>query len=113
LKDEIEVDNMSGKRSVKSGLPAGSLIHIGEKKVDKVKIKLIDYGKDTFAEMDIEEVAQCFPFKDDKTVTWINIDGLQDIDVLQELGKCFGFHPLVMEDILNTEQRPKVEEFTG
>ncbi|HEX7560740.1 MAG TPA: magnesium/cobalt transporter CorA [Candidatus Humimicrobiaceae bacterium] len=105
------MDNMPGKRSIKSGLPAGSLIHIGEKKVEKVKIKLIDYSKDKYDELDIEEVSQCFPYKDDTSVTWINIDGLQDIKVLEELGRCFGFHPLVMEDILNTEQRPKVEEF--
>src|SRR5665647_928606 len=105
------MDNMPGKRSVKSGLPAGSLIHIGEKKMEKVKIRLIDYSKDKYDELDIEEVSQCFPYKDDTSVTWINIDGLQDIKVLKELGGCFGFHPLIMEDILNTEQRPKVEEF--
>ena len=105
------MDDTSGKRSMKSGLPAGSLIHIGEKKVEKIKIKLIDFGKGEYIEQEIEEVSQCFPFKDDTTITWINIDGLHDIKVLEELGGCFGFHPLVMEDILNTEQRPKVEEF--
>jgi magnesium transporter len=105
------MDVISGKRSKKTGLPAGSMILIGEKKVNKTRIKLIDYGKAEYIEKDIEEVSQCFPYKDDQTVTWIIIDGLQDIKVLEELGKCFGFHPLIMEDILNTEQRPKVEEF--
>ena len=85
------MDNIPGKRSIKSGLPAGSLIHIGEKKVEKVRIKLIDYGKDEYVEQDIEDVSQCFPYKDDTTVTWINIDGLHDIKVLEELGRLLRF----------------------
>ncbi|MBM3709081.1 MAG: magnesium/cobalt transporter CorA [Actinobacteria bacterium] len=103
---------ISKKRSSKAGMPAGSLIHIGERKVDKIKIKLINYGEHDYIEQDIENIAQCFEFKDDKTITWINIDGIHDTDMLSKLGDCFGFHPLILEDILNTEQRPKVEDFT-
>jgi len=102
----------SKQRSSKSGMPAGSLVHIGEKKVDKVEIKLIDYGAQEFIEQDIENIEQCFEFKDDQTITWINIDGIHETDILGKLGNCFGFHPLILEDILNTEQRPKVEDFT-
>jgi magnesium transporter len=101
--------DITGKRSKKSGLPAGTLIHIGEKKLRETKIKLIDYSKKDFIEKDLDNISQCFPYKDDQYITWINIDGLHDINVLEELGNCFGFHPLIMEDILNTEQRPKTE----
>jgi len=101
--------DITNKRSKKSGLPAGTLIHIGEKKLRETKIKLIDYSKKDFIEKNLENISQCFPYKDDQSITWINIDGLHDINVLEELGKCFGFHPLIMEDILNTEQRPKTE----
>jgi magnesium transporter len=100
------------KRSSKAGKPAGSLIHIGEKKVDKIKIKLIDYNSDKYIEHDFENIEQCFEFKDDKTVSWINIDGIHETEILSKLGDCFGFHPLILEDILNTEQRPKIEDFT-
>jgi len=101
----------SKKRSSKAGIPAGSLIHIGEKKVDKIKIKLIDYGSDKYIEQDFENIEQCFEFKDNETISWINIDGIHDTEILSKLGDCFEFHPLVLEDILNTEQRPKVEDF--
>ncbi|MBM3713636.1 MAG: magnesium and cobalt transport protein CorA, partial [Actinobacteria bacterium] len=103
---------VSKKRSSKAGMPAGSLIHIGEKKVDKIKIKLINYSEHDFIEQDIKDIEQCFEYKDEKTVTWINIDGIHDIEILSKLGDCFGFHPLILEDILNTEQRPKIEDFT-
>jgi len=107
------MNTLSKQRSQKSGLPAGSLIHIGEKKVDKTKIKLIDYGTEEYIEqeIDVKNVEQCFGFKDDNTITWINIDGIHDTSILSKLGDCFGFHPLILEDILNTEQRPKVEDF--
>lgn len=50
------------------------------------------------------------PLKMTRPSTWINIDGISDTDILKELGKCFGFHPLILEDILNTEQRPDPEQ---
>ncbi|MHB1253851.1 MAG: magnesium/cobalt transporter CorA [Candidatus Humimicrobiaceae bacterium] len=105
------MNSSSSQRSSKSGMPAGSLIHIGEKKVEKVKIKLIDYGITEYTEQDIENIEQCFPYKDDHTITWINIDGIHETDIMEKLGDCFGFHPLILEDILNTQQRPKIEDF--
>jgi len=104
------MNSSSSQRSSKSGLPAGSLIHIGEKKVGKIKIRLIDYGASEYAEQDIENIEQCFPYKDDQTITWINIDGIHDPAIMEKLGGCFGFHPLILEDILNTQQRPKIED---
>src|SRR5680860_350006 len=101
----------SRKRSSKSGMPPGSLIHIGEKKVEKVRIKLIDFSTTEYAEQDIENIEQCFSYKDNHTITWINIDGIHDTEILEKLGSCFGFHPLILEDILNTQQRPKIEDF--
>ena len=103
--------DISVKRSKKSGLPAGSLIHIGEKKAHKTRIKVIDYGEKEYVEQEVENAQQCFTFKDDRTITWVNIDGISNTDILKELGSCFGFHPLTLEDILNTEQRPKIENF--
>jgi len=105
------MNSSSSQRSSKSGLPAGSLIHIGEKKVEKIKIRLIDYGPEEYEEQDIDNIEQCFPYKDDHTITWINIDGIHDTMILEKLGDCFGFHPLILEDILNTQQRPKIEDF--
>jgi magnesium transporter len=97
--------------SKKKGLPPGSLIHVGEKKTEKVRIGLIDYDEARMEERELAEVRECFPYKDTATVTWVNVDGLHEVDMIQKLGDRFGLHPLVLEDIVNTGQRPKVEDF--
>ena len=102
---------ISKRSSRKHGLPPGSLVHVGEKKTDKTRITVMDYDISKFEEKEIQNIEDCFVFKDTSTVTWINIDGLHDIDVIEKLGKCFDIHPLVLEDILNTNQRPKLEDF--
>ncbi len=99
------------KRSIKTGLPPGSLIHIGEKKAESVRIRILDYDENQFEEKEAKSIEECFPFKDKPTTTWINIDGLHQVDIIEKIGKKFDFHPLLLEDILNTEQRPKTEDF--
>jgi len=99
------------KRSRKAGLPPGTLVHIGEQKAEEVRIIIIDYDEAHFQEKEIKTVEECFLFKDKPTVTWINVDGIHEVEVLELLGECFGLHPLVLEDILNTDQRPKLEDF--
>ncbi len=99
------------KTSKTAGLPPGTLIHIGEKRIEKVKITIIDYDDIQFQEKKCDDVSECFPFKDKPTVTWINIDGIHKVDIIENIGKAFDLHPLLLEDILNTEQRPKIEDF--
>jgi magnesium transporter len=99
------------KRSEKTGLPPGTLIHIGEKRAGMPKVTVIDYDEVHFQEKEIKRIEECFLFKDSPTVTWINIDGLHQVEILEKLGECYGFHPLVLEDILNTDQRPKMEDY--
>jgi magnesium transporter len=99
------------KRSKKAGLPPGSLVHIGEKKVEEVKITIIDYDETHYQEKEAKTIEECFTFKDKPTVTWINVEGIHQVEILEKLGECYGFHPLILEDILNTDQRPKTEDF--
>ena len=99
------------KRSKTIGQPPGSLIHIGEKKTGRARITIIDYDETRFEEKEVKAVKECFPFKDKSTVTWINIDGLHQVEIIEKIGKHFNLHPLVLEDILNTGQRPKIEDF--
>ncbi len=101
---------LTKKRSKKAGLPPGSLIHIGEKRTEKVKITVIDYDEAHFQEKEMEAVEECFIFKEKPTVTWINVDGVHKVEILEKLGSCYDIHPLILEDILNTDQRPKVED---
>ena len=106
---------LTKKRSKKAGLPPGTLIHIGEKKTEKVKITIIEYDEMHFREQEAKTIEECFPLKDKNrpTVACINIDGIHQSEILGKLGEGFGLHPLSVEDILNTDQRPKIEEFEG
>ena len=99
------------KRSKKAGLPPGTLVHIGEKKSETPKITIMDYDESSFQEKEIKTIEECLLFKDKPTVTWINVDGLHQVEILEKIGECYGFHPLVLEDILNTDQRPKMEDY--
>lgn len=94
-----------------AGLTPGTLVHIGEKRTEKVRISIIDYDETQLEEKEAKTVEECFPYKDKPTVTWINVDGIHDMDVVEKIGKHFGLHPLILEDIVNTEQRPKLEDF--
>jgi magnesium transporter len=75
-----------------------------------VRITVIDYDATHFQEKIVENITECFPFRDTETVTWINVDGLGNPKLIGELGKCFTIHPLILEDIFNTGQRPKMED---
>ena len=99
------------RASKKIGLAPGSLVHVGEKKTEEVQITLIDYDETHFQEQALEAIEESFPFKEEPTVTWINIDGLHEVSVIESLGKHFGLHPLILEDIVHTGQRPKMEDF--
>ena len=99
------------KISKKAGLAPGTLVHIGEYKHEKVKITLIDYDATQLKEKELKEIEESFYLKDKTSVTWINIDGIHQVDVIEKIGNNFGIHSLVLEDILNTGQRPKAEDF--
>ena len=89
----------------------GSLVHVGEERTEKPKITIIDYDKDNYQERVVNNIEECFPFKNYPTISWINIDGIHQVDIIEKLGKHFGLHPLVMEDIVHTSQRPKMEDY--
>ncbi|MHC4460762.1 MAG: magnesium/cobalt transporter CorA [Planctomycetota bacterium] len=99
------------KRSSKAGLPPGTLVYVGEKKAESVRITYIDYDEQRFEEKQAPSIEECLKLKDTPTVTWINIDGIHDIELIEKLGKGFELHPLILEDILSTGQRPKFEDY--
>jgi magnesium transporter len=103
--------NLFKKTLKKVGLPPGTLIQVEEKKAEKVKIYVIDYDETQFQEKEAEAVEECFPFKDKPSVTWINIDGVHQVEVMEKIGAHFGIHSLILEDIMHTVQRPKMEDF--
>ena len=102
---------MMKTRAAKSGLPPGSLVHIGEKKSEAIQISLISYDEAGFEEKTISADELDLILPERSTVYWISVEGIHDVAIIEKVGKHFGIHPLVLEDILNTEQRPKIENY--
>lgn len=98
------------KSSKKPGTSPGTLVHVGKKKIKKAKISFFDYNDNKLQEKTAKKVEDVFDLKNNSNVSWINIDGLHDTEVINKIGQHFGIHPLVLEDILNTNQRPKLED---
>ncbi|MFC1551996.1 magnesium/cobalt transporter CorA [Candidatus Latescibacterota bacterium] len=101
------------KISSKTGQAPGTLMHVGERKTEPARITmtLIDYDESNMEEIDISEIEECLPFKDKQSVSWINVYGVHDPQIIENVGKTFDIHPLTLEDILNTGHRPKTEDF--
>jgi magnesium transporter len=76
-----------------------------------VHVTVIDYGPDHLEEKVIQRAEELLPYRDSKTVTWINIEGLHDLPLIEALGRDFDIHPLTLEDVLNCGQRPKIEDY--
>lgn len=89
----------------------GTERYVGVKRKTPVKLHILDYNELDFTEKDISTVKESLPFKESPTVTWLNISGVHDEKIINEIGDEFKIHPLVLEDIANTTQRPKIEEY--
>jgi magnesium transporter len=96
--------------SKKIGVNPGTVVYVGDEQTADVHIDVIDYSETELAEKRVDSVEECYPYKDSKTITWINIDGIHHPETIEKIGAHFGIHPLVLEDIANTGQRPKMED---
>ncbi len=99
------------KVSKTMGMRPGAMVYVGEKRAAGPAITLVDYDEESITEKDVASIEECLPFRDSPTVTWVNIDGVHETEVIEKAGGIFGMHPLVLEDIVNTGQRPKLEDF--
>ena len=97
------------KGSKKAGMKPGSIVYIGREREEPVNIDIIDYNESDFREIKTHKTEDCFPFKDSPTLTWINVDGIHDAKIVEGMGSHFDMHPLILEDIVNSGQRPKME----
>ena len=76
---------------------------------EEIKVTIFDYSPEIFNEVHLSQVTETFPFKESKNVSWINVDGIRKADV-EAIAKHFGFHFLIVEDIMSVSQRPKMDE---
>ena len=97
--------------SKKSGMSPGTLVHIGDKKLDEIQMSYFDFDPEACEEKPVASIEEVTPLKSRSTISWINVNGVHDSEVIQQIGEHFNIHPLTLEDVMNTGQRPKVEEF--
>jgi magnesium transporter len=97
--------------SKKPGLSPGTLTCVGDKKHEKVKINIIDYDARNFEEREVASLEDRLFYREKDTVIWINVSGIHELEIIKSLGEHFALHPLVLEDIISTDHRPKMEDF--
>ena len=106
------MDTADTHRSEKHGLEPGTLTYIGRIRTDKVRMKIIYFDATTFEQKEIESAEECRPYLEKKEgVLWLDIEGVHDVEQMKHVSEVFALHPLMMEDILNTTQRPKFEDY--
>ncbi len=99
------------RSSKKAGMSPGTLVHVGEQRLDEARISVMNYDQDRLEEKELKRIEESFAYKDTPPVSWINIDGLHDVELIEKVGTHFGIHVLTLEDIVNTGQRPKIEDY--
>ena len=99
------------KTSSKEGAAPGTLVHVGEQKMKTASITGWSYDNHTCEEQVDLNPALTKDIIKKNTINWINIDGVHDVKAIEQIGAIFGLHSLLLEDILNTGQRPKIEEY--
>jgi len=99
------------RRTAPVGTPPGTLLPQHEKAHTTMSVRVMDYSPDACHVLKSVSLEDTYQLRDSGTVSWIDIEGVRDTEALAKFGDHFGLHPLVLEDILNTHQRPKLEEY--
>ncbi len=99
------------KRYHTPGTPPGTLIGEPSEAGEQIAIHIIDYTSDEFTELDLGDARECRPYLEKESITWIHVQGIATTDTVRELGNLFGLHPLALEDVVNTGQRPKADSY--
>jgi magnesium transporter len=94
-----------------AGRSPAELVHIGKPRGEKVRVIRIDYNAEQWQEREIEPVAAALARRETENITWIRVIGLHDLSIVARIGEHFGFHPLLLEDAVNTQQRPKLDDY--
>ncbi|MBI5060228.1 magnesium/cobalt transporter CorA [candidate division KSB1 bacterium] len=99
------------RRSRKAGLPPGTLVHIGERTGDRTRVRVLAYDENSCTDRELDSIADAAGLLGQSRMLWMNIDAVHDVALMEQVGKLFNLHPLVLEDLVNTDQRPKVEDY--
>lgn len=102
---------MRKRTDKKPGTSPGSLIHIGQERTEPVHIRLICYDENDLEDLQVDHIDEVVPLKAAPAVNWIDVDGIQDVSIIERVGELFNLHPLLLEDILTSDQRPKTDDY--
>lgn len=109
--------NTRGRRAIamaaKAGLPPGQAVFVGKQKMENATIDVINFTAEEITELQDCSFQEALKLAGEESVTWINVTGIHNTDLIDSIGYGLGLHPLTCEDIVNTDQRPKLEEFPG
>lgn len=95
----------------KTGAPPGTSVYRGKDSIEKVKITLIEFNESEFIEREFYDFSECLKSVNSNMVKWINVDGIHNVELIDLVGKHYNIHPLTLEDIVNTHQRSKFEDY--
>ncbi len=90
----------------------GTVTYVGRKEQVETLLEVIDYNAETYERFTSKTPEDAFKFEEEDRTTWINIDGLSNTAEIEKIGKYYDLHPLIIEDIVNTNQRPKIDEYS-
>lgn len=93
-----------------AGLHPGALVHVGEKRVQEISFQQIEYDKENFSKKELDNVEDCLNTHDNSFVSWTNIVGIHDPEIIRKIGEYYKLHVLIQSDIMNTELRPKIDD---
>jgi len=110
-KRNIRRNRLKAFSSKQPGSAPGTLVHVGEQKLEQVLLTVHDYDEEHLDEIPISEIEESTPYLESVSKTWIRVRGIHDIEKLQTIWSYFDLHPLIQEDILHTNQRPKAEKY--
>ncbi|UTA67216.1 magnesium/cobalt transporter CorA [Emticicia sp. 21SJ11W-3] len=89
----------------------GTLVYVGKEVAESTTIKLVEFNQEVYNEKTTRVLNDCRPSKKENQVVWLDVDGIHEVQVIEAIGKLYHLHPLLLEDILNTGQKPKMEHF--
>ncbi|MEJ2594389.1 MAG: CorA family divalent cation transporter, partial [bacterium] len=98
------------KYASKVGLPPGALVYVGEPRTGATKISVMDFSAHHFDEVTVKSIAECKVCGNENSTTWVDVDSIHNVDIIEQLGEFFKIDQLLLEDVLNTQHRPTFEE---
>ena len=110
--DEPDLVTSFGNERTKKILHANPTIPVSREEATEVQISVFDFNGGSLHEHNFNKISETFPFKENSRITWINIDGIRKPDVEAICGH-YNIHPLIIEDILSINQRPKMDDVEG